>query len=551
MSRSGRWTVMSMVIGMFVPCAVDAYVPTVLHYQAVLTDAGGVPVISTTSVTFTLYDAPSGGNIKWGESRSITPDSLGRFSILLGQAVPLHDSVFKQPPLYLGLQVASDPEMSPRTLVASSSYAFRVATIDGTIGGRITGDVEVLSSGTGSGLGVRDPGGNVAGYNPTSAVFVNPVGDTASALNPNGLFVFDQSTGDTVAAISSLDTSLTFGPSNVASGQNSLAVGSNNHASGQNAVAFGNFCMASGNYSSVSGGSDNSATFGDATVGGGRLNSAGGQWATVGGGLSNVAGNTYATVAGGNANQATGNYSCITGGASNQASNTNATVGGGSQNVAQGVSSFIGGGQDNQTGGVFAVVPGGRINAAFGDLSLAGGFRAKTQSGHHGSFVWADSNNFDFRSSTANEFSVRSTGGVRFVSAIDATGVPSSGVTLAAGGGSWSSISDRDAKENVLPVDGKELLERLSRIPVATWNYKSQSPAIRHIGPMAQDFYVAFGVGEDNQHITTVDADGVALAAIQALHQKIREIDELRSLVGQLQKQIDALNASTGQTEGR
>jgi len=41
---------------------------------------------------------------------------------------------------------------------------------------------------------------------------------------------------------------------------------------------------------------------------------------------------------------------------------------------------------------------------------------------------------------------------------------------------------------------------------------------VRHVGPMAQDFYVAFGVGADDKHITSIDEDGVALAAIKALH---------------------------------
>ena len=49
--------------------------------------------------------------------------------------------------------------------------------------------------------------------------------------------------------------------------------------------------------------------------------------------------------------------------------------------------------------------------------------------------------------------------------------------------------------------------------------------SIRHIGPMAQDFYAAFGVGEDDRHISTVDADGVALAAIQGLYQVVQDKD--------------------------
>jgi flagellar capping protein FliD len=65
------------------------------------------------------------------------------------------------------------------------------------------------------------------------------------------------------------------------------------------------------------------------------------------------------------------------------------------------------------------------------------------------------------------------------------------------------------------------MLEKVAVLPLSTWNYKSQDASIRHIGPMAQDFKAAFGVGETDTGITTVDADGVALAAIQGLNEKV------------------------------
>src|SRR5207253_465501 len=120
----------------------------------------------------------------------------------------------------------------------------------------------------------------------------------------------------------------------------------------------------------------------------------------------------------------------------------------------------------------------------------------------------------DFASTAANQFNVRAAGGTRIFSNSGLT----AGVTLAAGGGSWSSVSDRNMKENFAAISGERLLEKLNVIPVETWNYKSQDAAIRHMGPMAQDFYAAFGLGEDDKHISTVDADGVALAGVQAIY---------------------------------
>ena len=131
------------------------------------------------------------------------------------------------------------------------------------------------------------------------------------------------------------------------------------------------------------------------------------------------------------------------------------------------------------------------------------------------------------------------------VTAISGT-TPTAGVQLAPGGSSWLTVSDRNAKTNFSHVDKKIILERLSEIPIDTWNYKTQDNSIRHMGPMAQDFYKAFNVGEDNKHINTVDADGVALAAIQGLYQLLKEkdtkIEDLNSSNKKLEKKIDELN---------
>ena len=87
--------------------------------------------------------------------------------------------------------------------------------------------------------------------------------------------------------------------------------------------------------------------------------------------------------------------------------------------------------------------------------------------------------------------------------------------------GAVNPTSDRNAKENFGPVSNRDVLDRLARVPIQTWNFRDDASGTRHIGPMAQDFHAAFGVGADDKHIATVDADGVALAAIQGLNQKL------------------------------
>lgn len=116
--------------------------------------------------------------------------------------------------------------------------------------------------------------------------------------------------------------------------------------------------------------------------------------------------------------------------------------------------------------------------------------------------------------------------------------------------------SDRNAKEGFKPVDTLEVLNKLTRIPITEWQYKTQGD-VRHIGPMAQDFRDAFALGRDEKHITTVDADGVALAAIQGLNQLVqdqrRALDELREknlrLEQRLAERLSALEKQV--SEGR
>jgi len=141
----------------------------------------------------------------------------------------------------------------------------------------------------------------------------------------------------------------------------------------------------------------------------------------------------------------------------------------------------------------------------------------------------------------------RATGGFWFVTGIDVSGGFTSGLRLPAGSSAWSPMSDRNAKTDFASINPRDVLVRLASIPVDTWRYKSQDPSVRHIGPVAQDFHAAFGVGEDEKYISTIDADGVSLAAIQGLYQVVREkeaeIESLKREVQAIQKENQELRA--------
>jgi hypothetical protein len=115
-------------------------------------------------------------------------------------------------------------------------------------------------------------------------------------------------------------------------------------------------------------------------------------------------------------------------------------------------------------------------------------------------------------------------------------------------GGVWVNASDRHSKEDFEGIDTRMILAKLADLPVMRWRYKGEAEGTRHLGPVAQDFYEAFGLGESDRHITTLDAEGVALAAIQGLHNMVQEKDAeiaaLRAESAALRARLEALEAT-------
>ena len=300
-------------------------------------------------------------------------------------------------------------------------------------------------------------------------------------------------------------------------------------------------------YATICGGNNNSANWKSA-VGGGAKNTANGLGAVVAGGgiwvsnsylydVGNTAYGTSATVGGGAANYAAGGY---------------ATIGGGYQNTAgvpqngSGNSPVVGGGYQNTASADFSVVPGGSNNVASGPFCLAAGRRARAET--TGEFVWSDSLDFDFDpfaqtgpQGVNNSFNVRSTGGFYIVTGVNGSGGITAGAYLGAGSTSWSTLSDRNAKKNFQPVNPEAVLDKLAAIPIQRWNYKWEpDDATPNLGPMAQDFKAAFYPGRDDKSISTLEFDGVELAAIQGLNEKIE--GRSRKAEGRMQK-LEAENA--------
>jgi hypothetical protein len=513
---------------------------------------------------------PSPGGSVWGLSGNAgtTPgtDFLGTTD---NQALEIHVNSAR------AMRIEPDAN-SPNIVVGYSGNLVVDGAVGATIsgGGGESGSHSIVSDnygtiGGGNGNIVGDSDG-IANNRPYATVSGGRWNQATGMLAAVGGGVSNVATGEATTIgggnqnrASDLFAAISGGYFNEASADGaSVGGGRENTAGGAQAVvAGGNRNSATANRSTVGGGQGNSATSAAATVGGGQTNFASDQAATVGGGRLNVASGQYSFVGGGDSDTASGTYSTVGGGRDNKAGAGGSVVSGGFSNAAGGNSSTVSGGNDNEASGSTSTVCGGGSNSASGTLStvlggyhndaaaaysVAAGLRSIINQSHVGAFLYADYNEVDFNSAAGNEFAVRATGGVRFVTAIDGTGTPTAGVSLSAGGSSWNTISDRNAKENIAPVDGVDILNRLDGVEISEWNYKTQDESVRHIGPMAQDFYSAFGLGEDQKRINTVDADGVALAAIKGLKelvkQKDAQIDELERRLAKLEEAVRQLS---------
>ncbi len=116
---------------------------------------------------------------------------------------------------------------------------------------------------------------------------------------------------------------------------------------------------------------------------------------------------------------------------------------------------------------------------------------------------------------------------------------PTGNVTIA---GTLTQNSDRNSKENFRDLDHKALLQKIASLDITEWNFKYENDAIRHIGPMAQDFHKIFGLGEREDGIAPLDTSGVALAAVQGLQKELADRDRR---IGELESRLERLDALT------
>ncbi len=346
------------------------------------------------------------------------------------------------------------------------------------------------------------------------------------------------------------------GVASIATGQNTSAGGAYTTAMGQNTIASGNVATAFG-YGTLASGSISTA-LGDNTSAIGSRSTAMGQNTSAEGSQSTAMGNN--TSANGNYSTAMG-YSSIANGVGSTAFGYSSAYGDfstsmGSLSYASGHYSTAMGGGTTASGLLSTSM--GSFTTASGDYSTAIGSFVNTNY-KEGTLVIGDhSTTTTLNSNISNFFYARFAGGYGFYTSSDLTSV----CILGPGANAWSTSSDMRLKENLETVNGEDFLKKIATMPLVSWNYKKQDPSkYRHYGPMAQDFYAAFGkdkygtIGNDTT-INSADFAGVSFIAIQALEKRTavqqrhfeettnalrKEIEASNAIIQNQQKQIDEL----------
>jgi len=249
------------------------------------------------------------------------------------------------------------------------------------------------------------------------------------------------------------------------------------------------------------------------------------------------------------------------GGSWNHATGNDSTVSGGSFNQATGLNSSVAGGQSNAARGDWSTIAGGFLNFTSGPYSFAAGYAAYADQQQCFVFAnWSSQTQASCLSATniarflldhglsVDYYAPRSDGGgTRYVYfgdlSANATIATWNGAYLSDAGVWVNASSSKTRKTDFRPVDVQAVLHEVARLPITTWRYKEGEGDVRHIGPMAEDFWAAFHIGYGDTTIADLDARGVALASIQGLHQLVQEKDRE---IAELKRKLEVIEARLG-----
>ena len=607
-----RIVLMQVVTALILAAAITAAVPQMINYQGRLTDPSGVPLDTTVSITFTIYDDSAAGSVIWTETQSSVTTTDGLFSVLLGSVNPISDTVFSDTVRYLGIKVGSDLELSPRRRIASVAYAHRssqISTVDGAAGGVINGDLTINGGLT---IGGDDTSGNVGKDRPAPGELT-----VGNANFPGFIHILNTFDADTIVLIGAtarvgigtdvplatlslglnqlnldpFDTSSNFSwadpdefssPSTI-KGTGSIVIDFDvdqnstdqifaiSHDSGQEVFRIED----NGNVGiGTSTPAEKLDVAGTVQMTGFKMptgatndyvltsNAEGlGTWKSLPAGADNdwelrTPGTDVLFTIGAWGIARDGNTLFGTQDSTHVNLGVNSTTGSSGQNWAF---ATVSGGYQNISRHVASTVGGGRFNTANGDYSFAAGWKAKAN--HHGTFVWADNSNADFSSSANAQFLIRASGGVGI-----GTNAPS--VALHVVGsicytGTSGLCSDKRFKKDVETITGA--LDRVTELRGIEFNWKRdefpehQFPEGKQTGFIAQELRQVLPdvVSQGTDGFYSVDYGRLTPVLVEAIKELSAENESLRSQIettntklGKLTKTVELILAAQKKSAG-
>jgi hypothetical protein len=527
----------------------------ILSFKGKLTDNSGTPITNKTDVNFRLYTQANGGQPIYTGScvgvNGVVPDIHGDIQVKLGKDCgmsTLNDSLFtSNNQLYLGITVGKDPEMLPRKQIANVGFATNASSLQGLPAGNSTSSIpyinedgDLLIEAENAGIKATSKSANFTVSSANNMSVEAGSGDLVLETTEAGKVIFKthSQTEDKERlvidenghiAINGADTALfnmqvagDIGPD--FSGVYSLGSFSNQWGNiyGKTIYQNGNqVCDTSNNCANSS--SWSALTNPDTDL---SLNMATNTTKFTYGG-STALKNLF-TVSDTAYNSGTGYLMNIASAPGSQIHPFRISAGGANAFVVT-HDNLIGIGTDSPLSRLHVLEDGVKNKATYG-----GYFENKSENNStdginkYGLYVSSTGGFAGSSGTKTNNYGlyINTTTGADTNYDIYAA----SGAYLSTGG-TWTNASSRDLKENFTSVDTSDILAKINQLDLSSWNYKTENASIRHLGPIAEDFYNIFQLGNSNKSISTIDPAGVALAGIQALDKKITNVQESLSIV--------------------
>ncbi len=518
-----------------------AAVPNLISYQGLLTDSSGSPLSNGPYlIQFQIYDAATAGNVLWANGYRQVQVTDGLFDYNLGDSVALPNQLFQNnSSLWLGVKVGTNPEMSPRTRLTSSGYALQALRSDSSGIAVSVYDNSITSGKIADGAVTSDKiaDGTIASVDIDTSQVQQRVTGTAGAGQAIGAINSDGTVKEIAVGTGDI-TDVTAGTGLSGGGTTgSVTLGVNGAVvpllSGSNTFTGTN--QFNGNITGNLNLPASSATTGNILKGGALFMHNFGIENTF---VGQNAGNLTMSGAGNTANGFGALFSNTTGSV-NSAIGDNAlysnTTGFGNSAIGASALNSNTTGFGNTASGTNALINNnGDNNTASGNGALG-----TNGTGSNNTAIGAETG-----VSIGNLNNATAIGYGAVVNASNKIRLGNTLVTVIEGQVAYTFSSDKNQKENFRAVDGKEVLRKISEFELTSWNYKGNDPkAIRHYGPMAQDFFAAFGhdgvgaIGTETT-INSGDMAGILIVAVQALG---KENAELRARLESVEKEMKKL----------